>query len=399
MEYVKLSEVFEFIRNGASIKQFDTKEGYPITRIETIANGYVDLNKMGYANIMDLNKYEDYLLQNGDILMSHINSEKHLGKVAIYENMDKSIIHGMNLLCLRPNKEIIHPKYVYYYFNNDDFKRQLPKITKKSVNQASFSVNDLKNLKIKITNLDTQMRIVNVLNKSQELIIKKRKQVQELDKLVKSRFVEMFGDVNINNKKWTIIKLDELIDVIGGYSFKSTDFLEEGIPVLKIGNINSGYFKSTNLVFWKKDKKLDRYLIKPKDLVISLTGTVGKDDYGNVCIMGDDYDEYYLNQRNAKLDIKNKDLLNQYYLTYILKVPEIKKRLTGISRGVRQANIANKDIQNLELPLPPIELQNQFADFVKQVDKLKFEMEKSLKELEDNFNSLMKKAFKGELFE
>ena len=87
MEYVKLNEVFEFIRNGASIKQFDTKEGYPITRIETIANGYVDLNKMGYANIMDLNKYEDYLLQNGDILMSHINSEKHLGKVAIYENI------------------------------------------------------------------------------------------------------------------------------------------------------------------------------------------------------------------------------------------------------------------------------------------------------------------------
>lgn len=200
----------------------------------------------------------------------------------------------------------------------------------------------------------------------------------------------MFGDVNINNNRWNIIKLDDLIDVIGGYAFKSTEFLDQGIPVLKIGNINSGYFKATNLMFWKEDKKLERYLVKPNDLVISLTGTVGKDDYGNVCIMSNDYEKYYLNQRNAKLNIKNEDLLNKYYLTYILKIPEIKKRLTGISRGVRQANISNKDIQNLELPIPPIELQNEFEDFVNQVAKLKAELE-SLKEIENNFNSPMHK--------
>ena len=192
--------------------------------------------------------------------------------------------------------------------------------------------------------------------------------------------------------------MDELIDVIGGYAFKSSKFVDEGIPVLKIGNINAGYFKTNNLMFWKKDDMLDKYLIKPGDLVISLTGTVGKNDYGNVCIMGNEYDEYYLNQRNAKLDIKASEALNKYYLTYLLKVPEIKKRLTGISRGVRQANIANKDILNLEVPIPPLELQKQFADFVKVIDKLKVEAEKSLKEMEDNFNSLMQRAFKGELF-
>ncbi|RYU97857.1 restriction endonuclease subunit S, partial [Clostridium tetani] len=188
----------------------------------------------------------------------------------------------------------------------------------------------------------------------------------------KSKFIEMFGDPITNSKGWNVEVLEKYIDVIGGYAFKSTEFINEGIPVLKIGNINAGYFKSTNLMFWKRDEKLNKYLIKPKDLVISLTGTVGKDDYGNVCIMSDEYEEYYLNQRNAKLQIKSKSLLNKYYLTYLLKVPEVKKRLTGINRGVRQANIANKDILNLEVPLPPIELQNQFADFVNEVDKLKF---------------------------
>lgn len=207
----------------------------------------------------------------------------------------------------------------------------------------------------------------------------------------------MFGAPINNPKSWDLTTMDKVIDVIGGYAFKSTDFADDGIPVLKIGNINSGYFKPTNLMFWEKDDKLERYLIKPGDLVISLTGTVGKDDYGNVCIMGTDYDEYYLNQRNAKLEIKSTESFNKYYLTYLLKVPEIKQRLTGISRGVRQANISNKDILNLEVPNPPIELQNKFEEFVKQIDKLKFEMGKGLKVLEDNINSLMQKSFSGEL--
>ncbi len=111
---------------------------------------------MGYADIKELGKLEDYLLKNGDILMSHINSEKHLGKSAIYEDINKKIIHGMNLLCLRPDKEVCYPKYLNYFFNSNEFRRQLPRIIKKSVNQASFSVNDLKNLKVDLPEMEAQ---------------------------------------------------------------------------------------------------------------------------------------------------------------------------------------------------------------------------------------------------
>ena len=96
-----------------------------------------------------------------------------------------------------------------------------------------------------------------------------------------------------------------------------------------------------------------------------------QDDYGNVCILGNDYPKYYLNQRNAKLEIISD--LERLYLSYLLKFPEIKSRLTNISRGIRQANIANKDIENLQIPVPPLSLQNQFAAFVQQIDKSKFE--------------------------
>ncbi len=190
-------------------------------------------------------------------------------------------------------------------------------------------------------------------------------------KQLKSRFVEMFGNPETNSKGWAECELSEKLNVLGGYAFKSDMFDEEdGVPVLRIGNINAGYFKPVNMVFWKRDSRLERYAMYPGDLVMSLTGTVGKDDYGNVCILGNDYDMYYLNQRNAKLEIK--EGIDKYYLLHLLKFEQIKKKLTGISRGVRQANISNRDIMNLIVPVPPMELQNQFAAFVHQVDKLRF---------------------------
>ena len=189
----------------------------------------------------------------------------------------------------------------------------------------------------------------------------------------------MFGDPSKNSKNWEIKKLGDIIQVLGGYAFSSKAFRNSGIPVLRIGNINSGEFRPSNMVFWNDDEKIERYAIYPGDLVMSLTGTVGKDDYGNVCVLGNDYPKYYLNQRNAKLEIMGN--LDKFYLSNLLKVPEIKSRLTNISRGIRQANIANKDIENLKIPVPPISLQNDFKIFVQQIDKSKFEIANSLKRL------------------
>ena len=180
--------------------------------------------------------------------------------------------------------------------------------------------------------------------------------------------------------------------MLGGYAFKSNQFNENsGIPVLRIGNINAGYFKKVNMVYWHRDEKLEKYIMYPGDLVMSLTGTVGKDDYGNVCILGNDYEMYYLNQRNAKLEIK--EGIDKYYLSQLLKFKQIKKRLTGISRGVRQANISNRDILDLVVPLPPLDLQIQFADFVHQTDKSKLAIQKELDKTQLLFDSLMQEYF------
>lgn len=143
-----LEKFCDFIRNGVNIKQSKDSGGYPITRIETISNDVFNFDRLGYAGIFTLDKYADYVLHKGDILISHINSEKYLGRVVQYKGTQK-IIHGMNLLCLRPKGSEI-ATFLEYYLKSRIAKEYVSKITKKAVNQASFSVSDYKNLPVKI---------------------------------------------------------------------------------------------------------------------------------------------------------------------------------------------------------------------------------------------------------
>ena len=274
--------------------------------------------------------------------------------------------------------EELNPRFLFYFLIS-----QRRKILVDCVGgaQAHISQGYVKKIKVPVYSKNIQERIVNIMNicskniKHYEMILK------EYDELVKARFIEMFGDPENNPNGWMESPLSEKLSVLGGFAFKSDKFSEiSGIPILRIGNINSGHFKPVNMVYWKEDENLERYLIYPGDLVMSLTGTVGKDDYGNVCILGDDFEKYYLNQRNAKLEIQGG--INKFYLSQLLTFTQVKKKLTGISRGVRQANISNKDILNLVVPIPPIELQQQFEDFVHQVDKSRFDIKKSIIELE-----------------
>ena len=316
-------------------------------------------------------------------------SKQHLGKVAFIEKEYPYAFGGFMGLIV-PNEDKLVPKFTYYYFCSQKFKAYLSAIGN-GANINNIKYIDIAKDSIPLPPLSTQLTIVSELNKINELIRLKKEQLKDFDNLAQSLFYEMFGDPVENEKGWEVKKLGELLKVIGGYAFKSDKYKDEGIPILRIGNINSGFFRDTNLVFAESDEKLERYKIFPGDIVISLTGTVGKSDYGNVCIMDNAYNFYYLNQRNAKLEIFGN--LDKYYLSAILKNEVIKSRLTSISRGVRQANIANKDIENLQIPLPPLSLQRLFAQRIEQIEREKSEVQKSIQDLETLLASRMQYWF------
>ena len=308
-----------------------------------------------------------------------------LGKTAITQ---EPVYTNEAIMAFIPTgKYAVLPDYFYYLFSAKDWIKG----TNRAVMDTTLNKATLGAVSITVPPIDEQHKIAAVLDKVSDLIVKRQQQLDKLDEAVKARFVEIFGEPDENPKHWQEDELSHHLKVIGGYAFKSDGFTDEGIPVLRIGNINSGHFLPVNMVYWPDDLALARYKVFPGDLVMSLTGTVGKDDYGNVCILGADYDEYYLNQRNAKLSIEKS--LNKCYFSELLKFPRIKKRLTGISRGIRQANISNKDILTLRVPMPPIELQEQFAAFVEQTEKTKIIISHSLEKLETLKKALMQEYF------
>ena len=147
-ERIPFDSFCEFLRNGASIKQTKGAGGYPITRIETLANDTFNIDRLGYANITELKGVEKYILQKGDILISHINSVAYLGRAVQYRGESNTpIIHGMNLLCARLRNDC-NSTYVEYFFKTPMAKDYISTITKKAVNQASITTTDLKKMPI-----------------------------------------------------------------------------------------------------------------------------------------------------------------------------------------------------------------------------------------------------------
>jgi len=364
---VTLNDICEFIKDGTHQTPTYAEDGFIFLSSKNVTTGVVDWEDVKYIP-EDLHEklYKALSPQINDILLAKN------GTTGVAAIVDKDIIFDVyvSLAVLRPNTSIISPRFLLWAVNSPHSKIQFNQ-SLKGIGVPNLHLSSISKTTITLPPLDIQNYIVSVLDKLQSIIIHRKQQLSKLDELVKARFVEMFGEPNLNPMGWEESHLSEKLDVLGGYAFKSDEFDEEtGIPVLRIGNINAGFFRPVNMVYWREDENLEKYAMYPGDLVMSLTGTVGKDDYGNVCILGNDYDKYYLNQRNAKLEIK--EGLDKLYLSEILKFDTIKKRLTGISRGVRQANISNRDILNLYIPIPPLDLQNQFATFVEQTDKSKF---------------------------
>ena len=389
----RLGDLFLHIRNGANVKQGLDNTGYPITRIETISNRVVNRNKMGYAGIIDSSKYSDYILQDGDILMSHINSEIHLGKTALYEKeTDEIIIHGMNLLSLRPNKDLIYSKYAFYYLSSQAFLRQIPNITKKSVNQASFTVAALKELDFPVTTIEAQKKIVNDLDKLNYLIELRTQQLSKLDELVKSRFIELFGDPVTNPMGWPVCELSEYISFLtSGSRGWARYFTDSGEYFITIKNVKNCRIATGDVqhVVPPDNAEAKRTKVQEGDLLISITA-----DLGRTGVVTKEIADYggYINQHLTCIRL-DREAVRPLYVAYYLESDAGKRQFQAKNQSAVKAGLNFNSINALRLAVPPIELQDAFISFVEQTDKSKLALQKSLDVLETLKKSLMQKYF------
>lgn len=154
-----LDDLLTKVSNGANVVQYEDKTGYPISRIETIWNESIDLGRVRYIRESDAEFVEKYALQHGDILFSHINSDAHLGKTALFRSQVPILIHGINLLLLRPAQGM-SPEFLNYQFKYLRFRGAFIDAAQRAVNQSSINQKKLKSLEFVVPPSAEQHRIV-----------------------------------------------------------------------------------------------------------------------------------------------------------------------------------------------------------------------------------------------
>ena len=380
-ELRKIGECFSYIKNGANIKQTKGAGGYPITRIETLSGGVFNRDRLGYADVVDLEQYKDYILESGDLLVSHINSKTYIGRTVVYEGKQgENIIHGMNLLRLKHNRSLINSVFLCYYTQSVSFKLDIMRIRKDAVNQSSFAISDFKKIRIPVPVLATQISIVSELDKLNELIQIKKEQLKDYDALAQSIFYEMFGDPVENEKGWEVKTLGDICEITSSKRVFANEYVDTGVP----------FYRSKEVI--EKSKQLpisvELYIseshynkIKSSfgvpqigDILVTAVGTIGK-----IWVV-DTNEPFYFKDGNLVWLRNIKGAHCEYFRYSIFYLIDEYKKVNANGAAYNALTIAK--LKLMLCPLPPLSLQQSFAHKIEQIERQKAAVQSTITDLE-----------------
>lgn len=307
-----------------------------------------------------------------------------IGKLAITERK----MYSNEAIMAFIDKKIVDivPSYLYYLFMHKDWNEGTNKaVMGKTLNKATLS-----QMSIEIHELKEQHKIVQVLDKVYQLIEERKKQLEELDNLIKSQFIEMFGTLDTNEKNFDYAPLKELCNKItdgkhgGCESVVGTGYYFVGAREIYDGLIH--YDTAPEIAYSDFEKDYKRCNVEKGDFLIVNTGaTIGKS-----AIALDERTEKTLLQKSVALIKTKKNILLPVFLKYCYMV---NPQMYLVESSSAQPNLLLSKIKETVIYVPSIDLQNEFANFVQQVDKLKFKVQQSLNETQLLFDSLMQQYF------
>lgn len=314
----------------------------------------------------------------GTVLLS---SRAPIGKVAI-AGQEMYCNQGFkNLVC----SDAIYNRYLFHFLKS---KTAYLNSLGRGATFKEISKSIVEQIEIPLPPLDEQHHIAAALDKVTDLIAQRRGQLDKLDLLVKSRFVEMFGDIATNSKCWKKDKLQNHIDMITGFPFNSAGYSRNGIKICGGLIIMPNQIKWDDCKFWPTSQGYEQFLLQKDDIVVALDRPWISEGFKIGQIHEEDLPSLLI-QRTAR--IRSKDL-DQTFLLYLLKDKafEIHCSVTGSL----VPHISNKDINSYNVIIPPLELQKQFSDFETKNVQLGCKIKHSLKQLETLKKSLVQKYFK-----
>ena len=301
----------------------------------------------------------------GDILYCLRGS---LGKKALVKGDIKGAI-ASSLVIIRADESIVDKDYLMFALDSPAVREQLLKANNGS-SQPNLSAASVREYEFDLPDITTQVAIVNKLIKVRNVIDKRKQEIQELDNLIKSRFVEMFGDPVTNEKNWARLTLGDICEIGSSKRVFEKDYVSNGIPFFRtkeIVELSKGNAISTELFITEEHfAELKKCYGAPKkdDLLVSAVGTIG-----TIWIVNGDF-EFYFKDGNL-IQIKASPNFNSVFMKYLLN-ELIANYKNEMSTGTAYSALTIAGLKNMLVYDVPLELQEQFAAFVTQVTKLKF---------------------------
>ncbi len=383
---VKLGEISK-VFNGYAFKSSEyTNDGYQVIRIANVQDGYISNESPKYITLKN-NFHERFILKENDLLISLTGNVGRVGLV-IKENLPAVLNQRVAKIIVDTNKILV--PYLFYFFRNPVVQSQLI-ANGKGIAQKNIGSTDIENLLILLPSLNEQKRIVSVLDQADELRRKRKQAMELLDECVKAVFYDMFGDPVKNAKNFKKEHLG-LISKISTGSTPNRDIKEYyngEIPWVKTTEVNGNIIMTTEETITKKGLENSSCKIFPKDSIILAMYGQGK-TRGRVGVLGID-----ASTNQACAVILPNSRYNTSFLFFLLHLQY--QNLRNLGRGGNQPNLNLSILNNFPVIFPNLAMQSEFSNFYIEVNLIKQKMYEQSKELDNQFNVLMQKAFKGEL--
>lgn len=386
---IKIGEICDILNGYAFKSDKYVEEGIRIIRIANVQKGYLEDSTPQYYPLDTAMELSKYMLEENDLLMSLTGN---VGRVALLTAEMLPAALNQRVACLRiKDYSLIRKDFLYQLLNSDYFEAQCI-LASKGIAQKNLSTEWLKEYEIPLFTQEEQIAISKELMSIDSLITARREQLAKLDELVKSRFIEMFGNLVIGDKICTNKhKIGEIASVtkLAGFEFtKYIQYKEQGDIIMLRGlNCKKGHLVLDDIKWIDKETSdlLPRSKLYYGDILMTYAGTIGD------VAMVDADDKYHLAPNVAKITLTDKMAYNPVFLIHLFMYTN--DYIMTFASVVAQASINMEKIRNFEYYFPSVEQQNAFATFVEQIDKSKFEIQKSLQQLETLKKALMQKYF------
>ena len=397
MKFINLGEIASFI-NGDRGKNYPSQKDFQDSGIAFInaghlsLDGHVDFNSMNYISIDKYAQLGSGKVERGDLLYCLRGS---LGKTAIID-FDEPAAIASSLVILRP-KQSLDRKYLYYFLTSPFGYKEIKKNDNGS-SQPNLSAKSVKNYKIPLPPIAEQKRIAAILDKADAVRRKRREAIRLTEELLRSVFLDMFGDPVTNPKGWDTVKLEGLAEIQSGIA-KGKKVNPESyisLPYMRVANIQDGYVDLSEIKEISINKKdIQRYSLKAGDILLTEGGDPDK--------LG----------RGAVWSGEIEPCIHQNHIFCVrpdskIALPAFLSALIGSERGKRYflraakqttgiATINKTQLKSFPTLVPPLNLQKKYSEFVEQLEKNKALQALRAANIENLFNSLLQRAFTGEL--